>query len=192
MRKSVIATLALLASTFSASAWAQSSASNSAYINYTQNVGGSFGNNDPTAYPPLFDDLYTFTTNFARTATVEITSRLGTRTQGGTCTDANHSGCDFSTNVNFVSNGVKLNTTVIPSTISGTDERRYLFNFRIPAGVQNIRVLGSAGVNGAYAGVLTLTGVPEPSTWALMILGFGLTGVAMRRRSQPKTTVTFA
>ena len=25
--------------------------------------------------------------------------------------------------------------------------------------------------------------VPEPSTWALMLLGFGLAGVAMRRRS---------
>ena len=32
-------------------------------------------------------------------------------------------------------------------------------------------------------------GVPEPSAWALMILGFGFAGVAMRRR---KAAVTFA
>jgi hypothetical protein len=32
--------------------------------------------------------------------------------------------------------------------------------------------------------------VPEPATWGMMILGFGLVGGAMRRR--PKTTVRFA
>lgn len=31
--------------------------------------------------------------------------------------------------------------------------------------------------------------VPEPATWAMMIVGFGLVGGAMRRR---KTTVAFA
>lgn len=34
-------------------------------------------------------------------------------------------------------------------------------------------------------------GVPEPSTWAMMILGFGVVGSAMRRR-KPKATVSFA
>jgi hypothetical protein len=34
----------------------------------------------------------------------------------------------------------------------------------------------SLGLNGAVAAV------PEPATWALMILGFGAVGVAMRRR----------
>lgn len=31
--------------------------------------------------------------------------------------------------------------------------------------------------------VLNAAAVPEPATWALLILGFGLTGAAMRRRS---------
>jgi len=31
--------------------------------------------------------------------------------------------------------------------------------------------------------------VPEPSSWALMILGFGATGAAMRRRRQPSALV---
>jgi phospholipase/lecithinase/hemolysin len=36
-----------------------------------------------------------------------------------------------------------------------------------------------------YRQVYTATGfVPEPGTWALMILGFGLTGTAMRRRNR--------
>jgi hypothetical protein len=40
------------------------------------------------------------------------------------------------------------------------------------------------------AGVVTVTqvppsGVPEPSTWAMMLLGFGAIGLAMRRRKVP-------
>lgn len=35
-------------------------------------------------------------------------------------------------------------------------------------------------------------GVPEPQTWSLLILGFGMAGVAMRRRGRTRTTVAFA
>lgn len=58
-------------------------------------------------------------------------------------------------------------------------------------------------VNGTYAltqystnapGLLVISGVagavPEPSVWALLIVGFGLTGAAMRRRTE--TAVSFA
>jgi hypothetical protein len=34
--------------------------------------------------------------------------------------------------------------------------------------------------------------VPEPATWAMMIGGFGLIGLAMRRRRNVRTTVTYA
>lgn len=42
----------------------------------------------------------------------------------------------------------------------------------------------------SYIGLRSLTisapeGVPEPSTWAMMILGFGAVGFAMRRRREP-------
>lgn len=39
---------------------------------------------------------------------------------------------------------------------------------------------------------LSVAGVPEPATWALMILGFGAVGGAMRRRSAVRTAVSFA
>ncbi len=34
--------------------------------------------------------------------------------------------------------------------------------------------------------------VPEPTTWAMMLVGFGSIGYAMRRRSKVRTTVQFA
>ena len=38
----------------------------------------------------------------------------------------------------------------------------------------------------------TITAVPEPATWALMIMGFGLTGAAVRRKRAVTTRVHFA
>jgi hypothetical protein len=140
------------------------------YNNIVANVGGSFGNDDPITYAPHFNDNYAFVTNYDRTATVEILSSMSTAKA-------------WKENVNFISNGVKLDAKIIPATSTGQYERRYLANFRIPAGVHNIQVRGSSAEDGKYSGFLTLAGVPEPSTWSLMILGFGLTGAAMRRRT---------
>jgi hypothetical protein len=41
-------------------------------------------------------------------------------------------------------------------------------------------------------GQVTLPGVPEPATWAMMIGGFGMVGGAMRRRRSMSTKVSFA
>lgn len=43
---------------------------------------------------------------------------------------------------------------------------------------------GSANVRGTFTYVTAA--VPEPSTWAMMLLGFGAVGFAMRRRRTPK------
>lgn len=44
----------------------------------------------------------------------------------------------------------------------------------------------TAGPDGESHGLFgVLTAVPEPSSWALMIGGFAMTGAAMRRRAQP-------
>lgn len=40
---------------------------------------------------------------------------------------------------------------------------------------------GGANVSGTFT-LLTPSAVPEPGTWAMMLLGFGATGFAMRRR----------
>lgn len=194
MRKIVSALSALAAATVATAAGAASTvvAGNPAtptsiYFNYTDNVGGTFGNNNPTqsstATGIRFTDAFTFTTSIDRLATVDITSSY----------PIVNGRADFSQNVNFVSNGVRLNATVVPATSTGQNEERFLANFRLPAGVQNITVRGASGVNGVYAGVLSLAGgVPEPSSWAMMIIGFGLTGAAMRRRRSTAAKVAFA
>ena len=38
------------------------------------------------------------------------------------------------------------------------------------------------GNGGVFFDKVSVAGVPEPTSWALMIAGFGLTGVALRRR----------
>lgn len=50
-------------------------------------------------------------------------------------------------------------------------------------GSQNQVFLASAGMPGA---------VPEPATWAMMVLGFGAVGMAMRRRRAPTVTYSMA
>ncbi len=54
--------------------------------------------------------------------------------------------------------------------------------------VANIRVLSSISTAGASQNQIYYTpngGVPEPSTWAMMLAGFAMVGAAMRRRVQP-------
>jgi len=47
--------------------------------------------------------------------------------------------------------------------------------------------LGFSGVTFGSQGA-----VPEPATWAMMLLGFGMVGFAMRKRSNVRTTVRYA
>jgi len=61
----------------------------------------------------------------------------------------------------------------------------------IEANVQNtLEIIGTVkGING-YSGNLTFAAVPEASTWAMMLGGFGMIGGAMRSRR--RSAFTFA
>ena len=75
---------------------------------------------------------------------------------------------------------------------TGEVEVRTLRDLVVSAGTHTLIVRGTNGGNGSYSGTLafasdTVAAVPEPVSWALMILGFAGAGAALRRRSAPAT-----
>ena len=68
------------------------------------------------------------------------------------------------------------------------------------AGTYTLTVEGTANTAATYGGNITYTApdaaVPEPATWALLILGFGAVGFAMRKRGEKsirsRAQLTFA
>jgi hypothetical protein len=50
--------------------------------------------------------------------------------------------------------------------------------------VYTLTMYGSTNASGTFTGNISLTAVPEPATWAMMIVGVAAVGTAMRRRSQ--------
>lgn len=85
-----------------------------------------------------------------------------------------------------------------PFTLSPSGQGEYasIFNQFISSGTNTIIVSGNAGsgsglaqsITAGIAGQLTfaeVSPVPEPATWAMMLLGFGGIGFSMRRRTKP-------
>jgi subtilisin-like proprotein convertase family protein len=64
------------------------------------------------------------------------------------------------------------------------------------AATWQLRILDQAGLDAGRLGSWTLTlstaAVPEPSTWAMLILGFGLVGGALRSARRKQIAVTYA
>ncbi len=96
------------------------------------------------------------------------------------------------TNVDFTS--AFLNGNALTLSPTGNFETGN-GNFGVMSGLQELRVTGTGGGNGDYSGTISfrqLAAVPEPATWAFMILGFGAIGFAMRRRRKMNVNVSYA
>jgi len=76
--------------------------------------------------------------------------------------------------------------------VTGETETFTLANVPISLGINFIKITGTSRGNGSYGGNLTFSpAVPETGTWAMMIIGFGAVGAAMRYRRR-QTKVAYA
>jgi len=139
-------------------------AADATVISYTTNPGVG-----------AFSDSYTFSSPTGASLSVYLGSILS-----GPKTD-----------VNFTS--AKLNGASLSVISTGSSELRQLLDIPIAANeIVTLVVNGSSQLYGSYSVTFATAGaVPETATWALMVLGFGAVGYAMRRRVA-KTTVAFA
>jgi hypothetical protein len=70
----------------------------------------------------------------------------------------------------------------IASGLGGVDNAT-LAPIVLAAGQHTITIEGNLlGQGGTYSGVLNIGAVPEPATWAMMILGMGMVGFGLRMR----------
>jgi hypothetical protein len=86
------------------------------------------------------------------------------------------------TNLDFTR--VTLNDVSFDTVRTGTTEFRELVSQALnPVGSNNtLLVTGTTGGNAAFSGTLSFAAVPEPTTWAMMLIGFGAVGYSMRKR----------
>jgi hypothetical protein len=123
------------------------------------------------------------------------TDTLGLLSQNGNA--FNYTGTAFTLLVNFTAPSIASGTfaALLTGEVSGANNGGVQFTFtnptqtfNSPSGpfsltVNNLSV-GGSNVNTPITGFI-LAAVPEPSTWAMMLVGFGGIGLAMRRRRRP-------
>ena len=162
--KKFLTTLGVGAAVFAVAAPAQA-----AHTLTITGASGTFGN--ATVTPGSFTDVFNFMTPEGyNLASATISSVM--------------TGNDPATNIDFSS--VTLNGTSFNIIQTGTVEFRDLLNKALTPGGNNVlSVAGTAGSSASYSGTLSfssMAAVPEPATWAMMLLGFGAVGFSMRRR----------
>ena len=79
--------------------------------------------------------------------------------------------------------------------VPGTELNSRFFE-NLAAGSYRLEIRGTPGnQTGSFGGSLAFSAanaVPEPGTWAMMLLGFGAMGVSMRRRRKPSQIMQIA
>jgi hypothetical protein len=110
---------------------------------------------------------------------------------GFTLTTTNFGVNDGPTDVDFDIDGVFVtdgtNTWNLLPDVDNDDfnEDFALLGQFLTAGTYTLHVTGERGAASSFGGSISFGAIPEPATWAMMLLGFGAVGFAMRRRRQP-------
>lgn len=170
---------AFLVAAAGAAAVISAPASAATYYNYFNGTTGTYGDSNVTP-AGSFAQLFTFVLGSSGSVASTITS----------------SNTSAATNIDFTR--VRLTgpagflADYVP-VATGKYEFRTFDGSKLAAGTYTLDVRGTSGGAASYTGDFNFTaGVPEPATWALMILGFGAVGGAMRRRQSVAAKVRFA
>ena len=159
----------LLSMTAGVAAIAMAPAANAAQTLTITGPSGTFG--DDT----VLGGAFTRTFSFLTPAGFNLASATISSVMTG---DNNLTNLDFSS--------VTLNGTQFSTIASGVTEFRNLLNQNIvPGATNNLVVAGNSGGAGSFSGTLSfaaVSAVPEPATWAFMLVGFGAVGYSMRKR----------
>jgi hypothetical protein len=154
-----------------------SGASAAQFTNWSPvNADGSFSGNfgDTGISTPTFTDAFNFT----------LPTGMSSFTVNSTFTD------NIANNIDFTS--VTYDGTAFNIVSTGQNEFQVLNGVGVTSGgVQHLVVSGTSGGSGSYDGVISfsrLTAVPEPTAWALMIMGFGGVGGVVRSRRRQAAT----
>ncbi|WP_242140066.1 PEPxxWA-CTERM sorting domain-containing protein [Sphingomonas sp. TREG-RG-20F-R18-01] len=84
-------------------------------------------------------------------------------------------------------NGVQSFASIGGNGDEQTDWRRQTFAFNVSAPTTlTFAALGTSDSRGGYIDSVSLSAVPEPASWAMMIAGFGMMGFALRNRANAK------
>ncbi|WP_308515434.1 FxDxF family PEP-CTERM protein [Sphingomonas flavescens] len=107
------------------------------------------------------------------------TSSPGVTFSGGTMTQLLGCAADFT----GCTTGAVFSLLVGTGPVPPAGTTLYLAPTQLAAGNYRLTVNGTGPGNGSFTGNVTIRpAVPEPATWAMMLLGFGATGLMMRRR----------
>jgi len=78
--------------------------------------------------------------------------------------------------------GNPFTTVTINPLVPGVNS--FLYMTQAMAGVYTLSINGQAPDGGGFGGAVAISAVPEPATWAMLLLGFGAIGFQIRRRRQ--------
>lgn len=132
-------------------------------------------------------------TTTGSTTTIGFTdSGLGNPTFAESITFTNDLAGLYSISLGTSSAAVNFTTAVLTGTSgsynltslfdNGTLEQWGLSGLTLDAGQYVLDIGGTNSDTGVLSGTITIAAVPEPGTWAMMLLGFAGIGFSMRRR----------
>lgn len=157
-----------IASAFVAGAFAVATPATAATtIGLTQSADGTYSGTTGTVIPAAgsFSDEYHFAVPTAGSVSASVIS------------------------LSFTGGLTLASGTLNGSALTLTKVSDFVYTLTLPtAGIpsitnpQKLVINGSSQGGGSYTANVTFAAVPEPATWALMILGFGVVGYSMRRR----------